>query len=158
MTTRGMLIGISTPYRKVGLLHAKWRDHFGQSSDDVLVVQGESTKFNPTLSQSAIDTAIADDPEGARSEYDATFRIDLASLFDDATIDTAVDRGRPLELPPRAEQHQYFAFVDPSGGRRDAFTCAIARNNGSSGGSPSASACWISRRARSTAALVSGAA
>jgi len=25
-----MLIGISTPYRRSGLLYAKWRDHFGQ--------------------------------------------------------------------------------------------------------------------------------
>jgi hypothetical protein len=60
MTTRGMLVGISTPYRKVGLLHQKWRDHFGQDDDDVLVVQGPSTTFNPaTLTQSEIDAAVA---------------------------------------------------------------------------------------------------
>ena len=40
MTTKGMLIGISTPYRKIGLLHQKHRDHFGIDGDDVLVVQG----------------------------------------------------------------------------------------------------------------------
>src|SRR5262249_18721464 len=39
-TTNGLLIGISTPYRKFGLLHQKFRDHFGVDSDDVLVVQG----------------------------------------------------------------------------------------------------------------------
>jgi phage terminase large subunit-like protein len=30
MTTGGMLISISTPYRKLGLLHQKWRDHYAQ--------------------------------------------------------------------------------------------------------------------------------
>jgi hypothetical protein len=52
-TTDGMLVGISTPYRKTGLLHSKWRDHFGVDSDDVLVVQGASrvlTQRCPTLS------------------------------------------------------------------------------------------------------------
>src|SRR5215831_16385712 len=45
-TTNGMLVGISTPYRKIGLLHQKWRDHFGVNGDDVLVVQGASKAFN----------------------------------------------------------------------------------------------------------------
>jgi Phage Terminase len=130
MTTNGMLIGISTPYRRVGLLHAKHREHFGQPSDDVLVVQGPSTAFNPNLTQAEIDAAIADDPEGARAEWEATFRSDLAAFFDEATIEAAVDRDRPLELPPRA--HQYSAFVDPSGGRNDAFTICIGHEEGES--------------------------
>jgi hypothetical protein len=130
MTTKGMLIGISTPYRKVGLLYQKHRDYFGVDNDDVLVVQGPSTTFNPTLAQSAIDAAIADDPEGARAEWEATFRSDLAAFFDEATIEAAVDRDRPLELPPRA--HQYSAFVDPSGGRNDAFTICIGHEEGES--------------------------
>ena len=55
-TTNGMLIGISTPYRKLGLLHQKHRDHFGVDSDDVLVVQGSTRRFNPTLSEQTIAT------------------------------------------------------------------------------------------------------
>jgi hypothetical protein len=43
LTTDGMLVGISTPYRKLGLLYTKHRDYFGVSNDDVLVVQGAST-------------------------------------------------------------------------------------------------------------------
>lgn len=129
MTTGGMLVGISTPYRKVGLLHQKHRDHYGVDNDDVLVVQGPSTAFNPTLTQSAIDAAVADDPEGGRSEWEASFRSDLAAFIDDATVEAAVDRDRPLELPPRADR-RFFAFVDPSGGRHDAFTLAIAHREG----------------------------
>ena len=129
MTTRGMLIGISTPYRKIGLLHQKHRDHFGVDGDDVLVVQGPSTTFNPQLSQSEIDAAVADDPSGARAEWEASFRADLAAFLDDATIDAAIDRGRPLELPPRAD-HRYYAFCDPSGGRHDSFTLCIGHREG----------------------------
>jgi hypothetical protein len=83
VTTGGMLIGISTPYRKIGLLYQKHRDHFGQDSDDILVVQGPSTTFNPTLKQTTVDAAIADDPDGARSEWEAIFRSDLAAFFDE---------------------------------------------------------------------------
>lgn len=101
MTTNGMLIGISTPYRKIGLLHQKYRDHYDVDGDDVLVVQGASTAFNPTLSQTAIDAAVSDDPEGARSEWEATFRVDLAAFLDDETIDRAIDHSRPLEINPR---------------------------------------------------------
>ena len=129
MTTNGMLIGISTPYRKVGLLYQKHRDHFGVDSDDVLVVQGPSTAFNPTLTQSAIDAAVADDPEGGRSEWEASFRSDLAAFIDDPTIEAAIDHDRPLELPPNAK-HRYFGFCDPSGGRHDAFTLSIAHREG----------------------------
>src|SRR5262249_12615438 len=73
-TTNGMLIGISTPYRKLGLLHQKHRDHFGQDGDDVLVVQGGSAAFNPTLSAATIETQRAADPTAAMSEWDAVFR------------------------------------------------------------------------------------
>jgi hypothetical protein len=128
MTTGGMLIGISTPYRKIGLLHTKHRDHFGVTDDDVLIVQGPSTAFNPTLSQDKIASAIAADPDGASSEWLATFRTDIAAFLDDTMIDAAIDRDRPLELPPRT--HNYLCFVDPSGGRHDAFTICIGHEEG----------------------------
>jgi hypothetical protein len=130
MTTKGMLIGISTPYRKIGLLHQKHRDHFGTDGDGVLVVQGPSTAFNPQLTQSEIDAAIADDPEGARAEWEASFRSDLSAFLDDATIEAAIDHARPLELPPR--DFQYTGFADPSGGRHDAFTVCIGHQEGES--------------------------
>jgi hypothetical protein len=60
-TINGLLIGISTPYRKLGLLHQKHRD-------EVLVVQGGTTVFNPTLSEQTIATQRAADPTAAASE------------------------------------------------------------------------------------------
>jgi Terminase large subunit, ATPase domain len=128
LTTRGMLVAISTPYRKLGLLHQKHRDYFGVSDNDVLIVTGPSTVFNPQLSEADITQAFADDPEGSTSEWEAQFRSDLSSYLDDPTIDAAVDRGRPLELPPR--NLKYTAFVDPSGGRHDAYTICIGHKEG----------------------------
>jgi hypothetical protein len=64
----GMLIGISTPYRRMGLLHAKYRDHFGVAGDDVLVVQGDSATFHLALSAALIEAHKASDPEAAVSE------------------------------------------------------------------------------------------
>jgi hypothetical protein len=126
-TTNGMLIGIGSPYRRLGLLYAKHRDHFGKSradGTDVLVVRGATGRFNPTLDVSIIERARRSDPEAALSEWDAQFRSDIASLLDDAVIDAAIEHGRPLELPPRAGI-KYFAFTDASAGRHDAFALCI---------------------------------
>jgi hypothetical protein len=125
----GMLIAISTPYRRLGLLYQKYRDYFGVDDNDTLIVQGASKVFNPTLADAVISAQRAADPTGSGAEWDALFRDDLASFLDDQSIDAAIDHARPLELPPR-EGVPYFAFVDMSGGRRDLSTCAIVHVEG----------------------------
>jgi hypothetical protein len=127
-TTNGLMVGISSPYRKVGLLHQKHRDHYGQPGD-VLVIQAPTKALNPTVDKGVIARAMAADPEAARSEWEAEFRTDLSSLLDDAVIDAAVDHDRPLELPHRP-RHRYGAFVDMSAGRQDAATICIAHPEG----------------------------
>jgi hypothetical protein len=128
-TTAGMLVAISTPYRRVGLLYQKHRDHFGQDGDDVLVVQGPTTAFNPTLALEVIAAHRAADPTAAVSEWDSQFRDDLSSFLDDASINAAVEHGRPAELPPR-KNVVYYAFTDMSGGGRDASTICILHRDG----------------------------
>lgn len=123
-TTGGMLVMISSPYRRTGLLYTKHRDHFGRNDDEILVVQAPSLLMNPTLDETVIARARSDDAESARAEWDAEFRSDLAALLDDKAIDAAIDEGRPLELPPIAGR-QYVAFADASAGRHDAFTLGI---------------------------------
>jgi hypothetical protein len=123
-TTGGMLIAISSPYRKVGLLHQKHRDYFGTDDPSVLVIQGESKQFNPTLNEEVIRLSRADDPESALAEWDGLFRSDLSQFLDDATIDAAIDYGRPLELSPR-DGVKYECFADASAGRHDAFCFGI---------------------------------
>ena len=130
-TTAGLLVGISSPYRKVGLLAQKYRDHFGVDSDDVLVIQGATTLFNPTLSEAVIEKQRQADPTAAISEWDAEFRADISTFLDDDLIDSAIEHGRPLELPPKPHLAFYRAFTDASGGTgQDSYTLAIAHKEG----------------------------
>ena len=43
-----MVIGISTAYRKKGLLYSKFQKHFGRDDSDVLVIKAPTTLLNPT--------------------------------------------------------------------------------------------------------------
>jgi hypothetical protein len=122
----GMWVGISTGYRRAGLLYTKHQRHFGQDSDDVLVVSGATTLFNPVIDAAIIDAARAEDPEAAESEWLGGFRSDIANFLDDQLVEAAIDYGRPLELPPRRDKYRYTAFTDPSGGRHDHFAIAVA--------------------------------
>ena len=123
ITTNGMLIGISSPYRKIGLMYTKHKRFFGIDSDDTLVVQGPTLPFNKTLDPNAIAAQQQADPEAARSEWDAEFRADIATFLDDELIEAAIDHSRPLELPP-VRGVTYKCFVDPAGGAvgGDAYT------------------------------------
>ena len=87
-------------------------------------MQGDSKRFNPSLSDAVIQAQRQDDPEGARAEWDSEFRSDIGAFLDDATIEAAIDYARPLELPPRAA-HSYRCFADASGGRSDHYTVAV---------------------------------
>jgi hypothetical protein len=130
LTTHGMLVGISTGYRRLGLLYGKYRDHFGVASSDTLVVQGSTLQFNQSLTETDIAAQRAADPAAAASEWDGGFRDGIASLFDDELIDAAVDHGRPLELPPQIGVC-YQMFVDASSGvGADAYSIAVAHKEG----------------------------
>ena len=121
-----MLIGISTPYRRSGLLYKKFRDHYAKDGD-VLVVKAPSTTLNPILDQSIIDAAMAEDPAAAAAEWLAEFRDDISGWLSRELIEAAVDRGLTVRPPQRATR--YYSFCDPSGGANDSFTAAIAHND-----------------------------
>jgi Phage Terminase len=133
LTTKGMLVGISTGYRRVGLLYQKHRDHFGQDNPDTLVVRGGTTAFNSTIDAADMAAQIAADPVGAQSEWHGGFRDDLSTFLADELIDAAIDTDRPLELPPR-EGVAYLGFTDAASGasdRGDAYAIGIGhRENG----------------------------
>jgi hypothetical protein len=118
-----MLIGISTPYRKSGLLWSRYKSCYGVDDPDVLVVKASSLTLNPTLDRAVIDKAIADDPQAASSEWLAEFRSDISSFIDPEVVEACVVRGR-RELP-RVAGVTYFAFCDPSGGSSDAMSLGI---------------------------------
>jgi hypothetical protein len=120
-----MIIGISSPYRKSGLLYSKFKKHFGQDGD-VLVIRAPTRALNPTIPQEIIDEALADDPIGARAEWLAEFRSDISGYVDLEVIESAVDRGVTVRSP-KSGVH-YVSACDPSGGVRDSFVCAVSHD------------------------------
>ena len=126
--TGGMLIGISSPYRRAGLLHQKFKDHYAVDDNDVLVVRRNGAVQSDHI-RCHHRQGDAQRPEIARSEWGAEFRTDVGSLLDDAVIEDAIDYARPLELPPRGGR-RYLAFADASAGRHDAFTLCIGHPEG----------------------------
>jgi hypothetical protein len=121
-----MLIGISTPYRKAGLLYKKYRDHYGKDGDDVLVIKAPTTALNPTIDKVVIEAALIEDPAAAAAEWLAEFRDDIAGWASYELIEAAVDRD-VLVRPPLPDV-TYFSFIDGSGGVRDSYCAAIAHN------------------------------
>jgi hypothetical protein len=66
-TTPGsLMIGISSPYRRAGLLWRKYKRHWGQAGD-VLVVRAPTRLLNPKIDEQVIAEAVEDDPEAARA-------------------------------------------------------------------------------------------
>jgi hypothetical protein len=119
-----LLLGISSPYARRGVLWNAYREHYGKDSEDVLVWQSNTRSMNPQVSESLIQHAYESDEISARSEYGAEFRSDIESFLSFEVVQRAVVLGR-YELAPFSGAN-YLAFTDPSGGHSDSFTLAIA--------------------------------
>ena len=120
-----LLIGLSSPYARKGLLYEKHRDHFGRDDFNILVWQADTATMNPAVDKDEIELAYRDDPASAAAEFGAQFRDDLASYIVPEIIDACIERG-VYERSPVAGT-VYYSFIDPSGGSgQDAMTLAIA--------------------------------
>jgi len=81
-TTGGPLIIASSPYARRGLLWQTYKTHFKPDGDPcILVAQGASRDFNPSLPQSVVDRALERDEASARAEYLGLFRTDVESFI-----------------------------------------------------------------------------
>ena len=65
LTTRGMLIGISTGYRRTGLLYQKYRDFFGRDRAEHPGCADSTLHFNQTITEADIAAQQAADPGSA---------------------------------------------------------------------------------------------
>ena len=127
-TTGGPLVIASSPYAKRGVLWDTHRRHYGPSGDPlILVAQGASRNFNPSLPQSVVDRALERDHAAASAEYLAEFRTDIETFVAFEVVQACI--GDHHEMAPLPNQ-RYFAFVDPSGGSADSFTLAINHRDG----------------------------
>lgn len=128
-TTGGPLVCISSPYSRRGEMYEAHARHFGEKGDArILVAQGASRDFNPSLPESVVARAFERDAASAAAEYGGQFRSDIESFISREAIEPCVDRG-VIERPPVAGT-RYSGFVDPSGGSADSFTAAVAHKQG----------------------------
>jgi len=117
-----ILIGISTPYSRTGVLWDQFKAAYGKAGGP-LIWKAETKVMNPAIDKSLVKQAMQDDPEAARAEWLGEWRTDISAFLPQEVVESCVVTGR-YELPKI--DAEYFAFVDPSGGRQDSFTLAIA--------------------------------
>lgn len=124
-----MLIGISSPYARRGLLWNKHKKHYGKPGN-VLVVRAPTWRMNPTIKRDGefLTEAFKDDPASAAAEYGAEFRKDVEAFVSIEVVEACVEPGC-YERAPMAGV-RYSAFVDPSGGSQDSMTLAISHHEG----------------------------
>jgi hypothetical protein len=127
-----LLIGISSPHARRGLLWRKVNEFYGKPGR-TLVARASTWVMNPTLARDHpdIEEAYASDPTWADAEFGAQFRVDVESYASREVVEAATD-WNVHERPPR-EGVRYLGFVDPSGGARDSFVAAIAHAEGEIG-------------------------
>lgn len=122
-----MLLCLSSPYARRGELWKTHQRYYGKDSP-TLVWKAGTRSMNPTVSQSVIDKAYEEDSSAASAEYGAEFRRDIESFVGLEAVEACIIPDS-IELPP-VEGTQFFAFVDPSGGRQDSMTLAIGHKAG----------------------------
>lgn len=127
-TVGGKLIAISSPYSRKGWCFKQYDKHHGEDTSPVLVWNAPSRTMNPTLPQTVIDDALADDLQAAKSEYLAEFRDDVSAFIPRSVVESVVAKG--IQLRPFNYRTRYVAFCDVSGGRGDDAALAIAHREG----------------------------
>lgn len=120
-----LLLGISSPYARKGLLYEKYKKHFGKDGARVLVWKADTKTMNPQVDAGVIAEAYDDDPIAAAAEYGAEFRSDIEAFVDREAVEAVTSRGVRERQPVPAVR--YAAFIDPAGGSgADSMTLAIA--------------------------------
>lgn len=118
-----ILIGISSPYQKRGILFDMYSKYWGDSNGPLIWV-APSILMNPTLDKNIIKNAYDRDPAAARSEWDAFFRDDISNFLGIDEIRGSIVTGR-YELPKIADV-KYRGFLDPSGGKSDSMCLCLS--------------------------------
>src|SRR5439155_19281450 len=98
-----LLMAISSPYARRGVLWDAYRRYYGQDGD-VLVWQAPTRAMNPCVDERVIAEAYAQDESAAAAEYGAEFRRDIESFVSREAVEGCVVPGR-YELPRRSDVH-----------------------------------------------------
>ncbi len=131
MTTikNSLIIGISTPFARQGLLWKKFEKHHGKAGS-VLIWTAPTWIMNKAVSEHEIRKENLEElgPAEFGAEFEARFREDIEGYLPLEIIDKAIVEGRMFN-PPDGEVDEYFAFCDPSEGVHkggDSMTFCIA--------------------------------
>jgi hypothetical protein len=121
----GMVIGISSPHMRRGLLYRKITEHWAKPGP-ILVAKAPTWVMNPTLPRESgtIAAAYARNPSWADAEYGANWRADLEGYVSIDVVRSLIKEGVYERRPERG--NRYYAYCDPSGGVGDSMTLAIA--------------------------------
>ncbi len=120
-----LLLGISSVYSRQSLLWEMVSRHHGKDDSDVLVWVSDSLTMNPTLSEKMIARELEADPAAAKAEWLSIPRDDIESFVSMDLLRAAIVPGRVTDVP-LARGARAFGFIDPSGGRQDSYTAAVA--------------------------------
>lgn len=120
-----MIMVMSSPYAKRGMLWQAFKDHWGVEGDSTLVWKAPTLRMHNTPTVVAhVEEQYRADAVSANAEYGAEFRDDVTVFITEELVDAAIIPGRG-RLEPVAHT-RYFAFADTSGGTSDSMTLAIA--------------------------------
>jgi hypothetical protein len=127
-----LLLAISSPYARKGLLYDMHRRYYSVDDPRVLVWQADTATMNPTIDCAIIAEAYERDPAAARAEYGAEFRTDVEAFLSIEQVRACVMAGTEALAPVVAwRRPQYVCFVDPAGGSgADSMTAAVAHLDG----------------------------
>lgn len=128
-TSGSLLMAISSPYARRGMLWKMYQKYFGKDDDRILVWQGDTLSMNPTFDEQEVARAILEDESSADAEYGAEFRKDLEDFVSIEAVEGCIgeygERGYNASF-------SYGAFCDVAGGSgQDSYTMAIGHKEGS---------------------------
>ena len=118
-----LLLGISSPYARRGVLWQQYERHYGRDAASALVWHAPSMTMNPKLDPAIVGAAYESDPTSAEAEYGAKFR-DLIGAWTSETALRACVLGQGDDVAPL--DHVVYACDPATGAGDDSFTAAKA--------------------------------
>lgn len=110
----GLVLGISSPYARRGILYERFEEHYGKPGK-ILVWRAATVDMHDTPQiRAEVAEEFRKDPESAKAEYGAEFRTDVEAYIPIEVVRAVTVEGR-FELP-FVDGRKYYGFVDPAGG------------------------------------------
>lgn len=112
-TPGSLLLVITTPRERRGIVFDGYRDFYGVEDESVVFWKGD-LDMNPALDRRIVEESFRNDPVAAKTEWCAEFRADLASYVDRVTVEAVT--ADVSEYLPRSFSSVPIFFCDMAGG------------------------------------------